>query len=778
MIFVKAVIMAGGEGRRLRPLTCTLPKPMARILGKPIMEYILDLLKKNGVMHAAVTLGYMPHVIENYFESGYKGMNLEFIKEDVPLGTAGSVKNAASDFKEPFIVISGDAVCDFDLEKIMLFHKASNAKITIVAVDAEDPREYGVIKVGEHNRVVGFIEKPSWNQAVSCLANTGVYIINPECLELIPNGKKYDFASDLFPLMLERDMPVFCYHADGYWCDVGSIEAYLKCQRDMIEGRIDVPVTPDAEGIFTADGLPDGDYGIIPPVYIGKNVEISDGAVVGPYAFIDDNCYIGPNSKVKYSSVLEKSWLASGTSVTGALICSGAALKNRASMFEKSVAGSGSVIGEDASVMPGISVWPGKLVGACASVCSDVKYGSIKAGLLGEDGIDEKNGTSLNPETCVRLGAAVGNTRNGKKTGVANDGSKTAQVMQLAVISGLAGSGSAVWNFGECFESQLNFLVNFCGLGAGLFIGGKDEKSVKICGEGGLSIPRFFEREIESGMSGRESGELSENAIKDISDMSSVKLLYNQELSKQAPYGLQGIGVSFRSENESIRNLLENITSRLGAHLSDELIFEIDSAGTHIRAQTENGIAEYEKLLALCCLNEMKNGRDIAIPYDAPDFLDSLAKSCGRKACRYLSTPADNSDSPARRLAAKQVFVRDGLFLAVKLLSVMKKRESSLDELLLELPQKYIVRKSVPISFSPTALSSLIGEETVSIKNDFEGIRLVRKSGKLLVVPEKNGEKVKILAEADSMEAANELCADIEDIIKNAEENRKSSASI
>lgn len=765
---MKAVIMAGGEGRRLRPLTCTLSKPMAKILGKPIIEYIFDLLCLNGVTHAAVTLGYMPHTVEKSYEYGYKNLNLEFIKEDEPLGTAGSVKNAAADFKEPFVVISGDAMCDFDLEKIMLFHKSSNAKITIVATDASDPREYGVIKVGEHNRVMGFVEKPSWNQAVSNLANTGVYIINPECLDLIPNGKKYDFASDLFPLMLERDMPIFCYHTDSYWCDVGSIEAYLKCQRDMFDGKIGISVHPVAEGIYTKKGLPSGDYSIVPPVYIGENTEIADGAVIGPYTVIDDNCYIGSGARVKYSVVLENSWLAAGASATGALICSGAALKNRASLFENSVVGSGSVIGEDARIMPGVHVWPGKIVGAGANVYSNVRYGSVKAGMLSENGVDEKNGTRLNPETCVRLGAAIGNTRNGKKTGIGFDGSKTAGVMQLAVMSGLAGSGSAVWNFGECFEAQLNFLVNFCGLGAGLFVSGKDEKSVRICGEGGLSIPRFFEREIENGISKGEFREISESEIKEVSDMSSVKLLYNQELSKQAPYGLQGIGVTFRSENESLKILLENCVSRLGAHESGDLIFEIDSTGTHLCAQTEKGTVEYEKLLAVCCLNEMRNGRDIAVPYDAPAFLDSLAEGCGRKAFRYLSTPADNSDSAARRLAAKQIFVRDALFLAIRLLSLMKERESTLDALILELPEKYIVKKTVPISFSPANLASLVGEETVNIKNDFEGIRLVRSSGKLLIVPERTGERVRIFAEADTMEAANELCADIEDIIEAA----------
>ncbi len=767
---MKAVIMAGGEGKRLRPLTCTLPKPMAKILGKPVIEYIFDLLHMNGVTQAAVTLGYMPHVIEKNYEYGYKNLKLNFIREDEPLGTAGSVKNAASGFEEPFIVISGDAFCDFDLEKIMLFHIASNAKITIVATDAPDPREYGVIKVGEHNRVVGFIEKPSWNQAISSLANTGVYIINPECLDLIPNGKKYDFASDLFPLMLERDMPIFCYRTDGYWCDIGNTEAYLKCQRDMFDGKINIPMNPTAGGIYTENGLPEGDYGIVPPIYIGKNVEIEDGAVIGPYTVVDDNCYIGKKAKARYSVILENCWLASGSSVTGALVCSGAALKNRASMYENSVAGSGSVIGEDARINPCVLVWPGKIVGRGANVTSDIKYGSIRAEMLGENGVDEKNGARLNPEMCAKLGLAVGNTVYGKKTGVATDGTRTANMMRLAIMSGLSGSGSAVWDFGECFEAQLNFLVNFCGLGAGLFIGAKDERTVRICGEGGLSIPRFFEREIENGISKCEFRDISENEIKEISDMSSVKLLYNQELSKQAPHGLNGIGVTFRSDSESIRIILENCAFRLGAHESEALIFEVDSSGTKLSAQTENASYDYEKLLAVCCLNEMKNGRDIAVPYDAPAFLDTLAKKCDKRVFRYLSTPADNSDSAARRLAVKQVFVRDGLFLAVKLLSVMKERECHLEELVSEIPDIYIVKKTVPIEFSPADLSAIIGEENAESKNDFEGIRLVRESGKLLIIPERGGEKVRISAEANTMEAAEELCASVEDIIENASE--------
>lgn len=766
---MKAVIMAGGEGSRLRPLTCTLPKPMAKILGKPIIEYIFDSLISGGVTQAAVTLGYLPHVIENAYESGYKNLKLDFIREDEPLGTAGGVRNAAADFDEPFVVISGDALCDFNIEKIMTYHKASGAMITVVAKNTKDPREYGIVKVGEENRVVGFVEKPSWTQAVSNLANTGVYIVNPECLKLIPKGKKYDFAADLFPLMLERDMPIYCYHTDDYWCDVGNIEAYLKCQRDAFDGKIRPSVNAVASGVYAKNKLPEGDYSIVPPVYIGYDVEISDGAVIGPYAVVDDSCYIGANAKVRYCAVLENSSLAAGASVTGALVCSGSALKKSAEMFENSVVGSGSVIGENASIKPNVLVWPGKLISSGASVSSNVKYGSVRAEFLGENGVDSRN-SRLDSVDCVRLGSAIGSAMKGRKVGVASDGSRCAEVMKLAVVSGLAGTGVSVWDFGECFEAQLKFLVNYCGLEGGVFVCGANGRAVKICGEGGLSVPRYLEREIEMRLQKNEFRETDDGEIKEICDMPSVRPLYARELEKQAPYGLHGIGVTVKSSNESIRAVLSGCLSRLGAVENSGLVLNIDSSGTHLSAEMPNGKVEYEKLLAVCCLHEMKNGRNVAVPYDAPGFLDSLAESCGKTVLRYLSVPADNSDLAARRLAVKQIFVRDALFLAVKLLSVMKEREISLDELLTELPRKYIVKKTIAIGFSPVYLASLAGDGAEVKRNGFEGVRLIKSNGRLLIIPERNGDRVRILAEADTMEAADELCADIEEILNSATE--------
>ncbi len=767
---MKAVIMAGGEGTRLRPLTCTAPKPMARLFGRPIIEYILDLLYQNGTDEAAITLGYMPDIIEKHFENGYKGMKLAFMREEEPLGTAGSVKNAAEGYSEPFVVVSGDAMCDFELEKIMLFHKSSGAAVTIVACEAADPREYGVIKVAEDNRVLGFIEKPSWAQATSRLINTGVYVVNPECLNLIPPKKSFDFAKDLFPTMMQNNMPIFCYKEEGYWCDIGNIDAYLECHNDVFDGKINILPRSATKGVYIKDELPQGNYSVVPPVYIGGDTEIAKGAIIGPYAVIDDGVYIGANSRIRNSVVLENSSITSDTSLTGALVCAGVSLKKGAAMFEGSVAGSGSVIGTNACIKPGVLVWPGKIIGAGASVNSNVKYGSVRADILDDSGVSEASGADLTIETCVKLGAAVGSTRQGKKAGVAFDGSNSACAMHTAVTAGLMSAGSRVWNFSACFEAQLNFFINFCGLGTGLFVVGGEDKAIKICGESGLSIPRGFERDIESRMAKCEFRSAEENEIRLSSDMSAVKTLYKQEVIRQAPCGLGGAGCTVTSDNETIQSLMRDILVKLNYNEKRTPLFHINNAGTSAYAVLESGErVDFERLLSLCCYNEIKNGRDVAVPYDAPQFLDALAESYGRQVYRYLSSPADNSDGNARMLAAKQPFVRDALFMTVKLLSIMNERDLELEALLDELPQCYIVKKILPFSLQPSSLSEIVGEEKINITNNREGISIARDGGHLLIIPERSGERIRVFAQAQSMEAAGELCDSIEELIAAAE---------
>ena len=197
---MKAVIMAGGEGTRLRPLTCNRPKPMVPIVNKPVMEHIIELLKKYELADVAVTLQYLPDMIKDYFGDGKEfGINLRYYVEDKPMGTAGSVKNAEEFLDDTFIVISGDALTDIDLKKAIDFHFSKGSIATLVLKKVDIPLEYGVVVTDENGRITRFLEKPSWGEVFSDTVNTGIYILSPEVLGYFNKNEMFDFSKDLFP---------------------------------------------------------------------------------------------------------------------------------------------------------------------------------------------------------------------------------------------------------------------------------------------------------------------------------------------------------------------------------------------------------------------------------------------------------------------------------------------------------------------------------------------------------------------------------------------------
>ena len=240
---MKAVIMAGGKGTRLRPLTSHLPKPMVPLLDRPCMEYIIDLLKRHGITEIAVTVQYLPQVIRSHFGDGSEyGVSLHYFEEIMPLGTAGSVKNAEAFLDETFLVISGDALTDFDLSQAIAYHREKQALGTLVLTRVEVPLEYGVVMTQEDGRIIRFLEKPSWSEVFSDTVNTGIYVLEPEMLSFFEPEQTFDFSKDLFPLVMKRDLPLYGYVADGYWSDIGNLTQYRETQFDMLNGHVEVDI--------------------------------------------------------------------------------------------------------------------------------------------------------------------------------------------------------------------------------------------------------------------------------------------------------------------------------------------------------------------------------------------------------------------------------------------------------------------------------------------------------------------------------------------------------
>ena len=770
---MKAVIMAGGEGSRMRPLTCDVPKPMLRLCGKPALEYIFDLLYKNDCNEAVLTLRYLSDEIKEYVEriqaeGKYGGMKISFVEETECLGTAGSVKAAAANFKEPFLVISGDAVCDFNLKNFSELHNTSNNEVSILLTKVNDPREYGLVTLTSLGKVNSFIEKPGWSRAVSEFANTGIYYINHSVLSYIPENTEYDFSKDLFPSMMKKGKIIGGFNIDGYWCDIGDFASYIKCQTDLILKRAKSNLNISESYVCTNDGkIPGGRYRIIPPVFIGDHVTIGDGSVIGPGSVIDNGCVIGSNVHVKTSIVLENSKVESNARITGGIVASGSTIKNGSVLFDGAVLGSSSVLGDRSTILQNVLVWPKKIIPPAVRVYENIVVQPPERDLFDDIGVCGSADAELVPEVCAKLGKACASLKTGIKIGVSTDGTRTAKVLKMAIQSGAMASGAYIWDFGESFMSQLPFFTSFCGLDMGIFIKTMGDPhgnnaSLTFCGPDGLPLPRFKERNIENRVLKSDFRRSEINKGRDISNITSIRMIYNQELCRNAKNTLEGMAVSVDSENPEISRILRECLDRVGCTYSDNLTVNINADGTEL-TMTERNYAPVLQptLLAICCNHDFRESRDVALPANAPEIIDDIAKMYSRRVLRYFESSSDGTDETARRLAACQPWSKDALFMCFKILSIMHDRNKSLHELVDEIPKFYISDKEMPLYFSPVKLKDIFKEDLRKTAFASEGVTVSGKGAKALLTPSKKGNRIKILVEADNMETAEEFSADI-----------------
>ncbi len=282
--------MAGGEGTRLRPLTSNQPKPMVPIVGKPCMEHILELLRAHGLNDVIVTLAFMPQAIRSYFGTGESlGMSIEYSVEELPLGTAGSVRLASDALDDTFLVISGDALCDVDLGALIDFHREKGAAVTIGLKSVDNPLEFGIVVTDEEGRVERFLEKPSWGQVFSDTINTGIYVLEPEVLKHIPSDRPHDFSKELFPLLLEMGRPIYGFVLDGYWQDIGNLDQYRQANFDALDERVRLEIDGIRlrGNVWLGEGAEIDDVEQLEgPAYVGNYCRIARDATVGPYSVL------------------------------------------------------------------------------------------------------------------------------------------------------------------------------------------------------------------------------------------------------------------------------------------------------------------------------------------------------------------------------------------------------------------------------------------------------------------------------------------------------------
>jgi len=447
---MKAVVMAGGFGTRIQPLTNSRPKPMLPVVNRPMMENTMLTLRDLGIKDFIVLLYFKPEVIQEYFGDGSDfGMNITYVIPDDDYGTAGAVKLAQEHIgDENFIIISGDLVTDFDFQKIFDYHEEKQSKLTITLTSVENPLEFGVVIANDDGKIEKFLEKPSWGEVFSDTINTGIYIIEPEILEYIPKGDNFDFAKDLFPLLMREGVELMAGNATGYWRDVGNPDSYREVHEDIMSDRVSFNMPgnmtkyPDGELYSLEPYRLDSSVEIIGKVVLGKNVTIGKRTKL-KNVVIGDNVSIGEDSKISNSIIWESIDIAKGCKIDMGVICNNNTIEKNCKMTAGVIVAEWCEIGELVTVEKDITIWPNKKIESASIVSSNVILGSRYKNSIFENGmVVGKSNVELSCEMSTKLAEAFGaQLPVGSTILVGRDDHKGSRMLKRAFVGGMLAAG-------------------------------------------------------------------------------------------------------------------------------------------------------------------------------------------------------------------------------------------------------------------------------------------------------------------------------------------------
>ncbi len=439
--------MAGGEGTRLRPLTSNAPKPMLPLVNEPMMEHIVRLLQQHGFDEIVVTVAFMANHIRTYFGDGSDfGVRMVYATEETPLGTAGSVRNAMDELDERFLVISGDVLTDIDLSAIVKSHDENRALATIGLVRVENPLEFGIVITRDDGSIERFLEKPSWGQVFSDTINAGIFVLEPEIFDHIPADRSVDFSSEVFPALLEQELPIFGAIGEGYWEDVGTLEAYLRVHKDILDSRVrvEIPGFEIGDGVHMGEGAEvHPDARVVGPAVIGENCRIEAGVRLGPYTVLGTNVRVRANTDLERVVVHDNSYLGEGVRLRGTTVGRSCDLRGGVRGEEGVVLGDECFVGEHAVLASGVKVYPFKTVEAGAVINSSIVWESRGSrSLFGRVGVAGLANVDVTPELATRVAMAYATSLKKNSTVITSrDSSRSARMLKRAMMAGLNASG-------------------------------------------------------------------------------------------------------------------------------------------------------------------------------------------------------------------------------------------------------------------------------------------------------------------------------------------------
>lgn len=777
---MKAIIMAGGEGTRLRPLTCNVPKPMMRLIDRPVMEYSLELLVRHGVTEAAATLGYLPERISDHFGDGEKfGIKLNYYIERTPLGTAGGVKQAEEFLDETFCVLSGDGVTDCDLTKALNFHREKGAKATIVLAHAADPMAYGLVMTAPDGRITRFLEKPAWGEVVSDLVNTGIYILEPEILSLV-DKTPCDFGRDIFPLMAGMGC-LYGYATDGYWCDIGDIASYMAVTRDAFDGKIDLEGLKGLSGIhIDPSANVDTTAELIAPCWIGPGCTIDKNARIGPYTVAGENTVIGDFAGAKRSIMWSGAALGEGAQARGCVLALDAKMNACARAFEGCVLGAGAVMGVDSELAPGVSLWPGKSLPSAVLCNSNIIWGAQNSASRFHEGAIFVS----SPDEALRAAEACAVCLQPREVLLGRAPSTVAGAIWHSVAASLMAHSASVIDAGVCTEPQLRYAMSLMKADAAMLaasdriiplnksachLSDREQRTVNAL-IARQDFPRPFSG-ITHPVTASGRSEHAYTAMLAAAFTADASLCppvavhsSNQYLLSLAESAFTRAGVMARCEWEE--ELMELGPGEIGVWLDDE--------GSHAQFAHEGGMltaAQNELLMAWTAL-EAGETQLCAGPRSTRG-LNELADRYAALMTRLPGTHAPSEQALVEKSLLQFRLHTDGLYFAISALSALTCASLTLPCWLSTMPRMHRSERTLPL---PDAKRGAVLRTLMEQESAFEaenGLNIDRKNAFAWICPDDEKPECRIITESMSMETANELCDFCENALRRAAEEHE-----
>ncbi|MDO4549221.1 MAG: sugar phosphate nucleotidyltransferase [Clostridia bacterium] len=762
---MKAVIMAGGEGSRLRPMTCAHPKPMVPVADKPVMAYALELLARHGVTGAAVTVMYMPNSIIDYFgDGGDYGVKLTYFTETTPLGTAGSVKRAASVLDETFVVLSGDGITDCDITAALEFHREKGAIATMVLKKVSSPLEYGVVLTDQNGRVERFIEKPGWGEACSDSVNTGIYILEPRVLEKIPENRPWDFGRDLFPALVREGSCVYGFLMDGYWCDIGDNAAYLKANFDLLDGKMEVSGLKPGVVARMPGSVIDKSAILEAPCYIAPGARVEAGARIGAYSVIGRGSVIGRDSSVKRSVVWPGVKVGERNSLRGATLLSGATTRDDVSAFEESVIGDGAVIGEGVTIMSSTRVWPHKFIEDGERVDRNVVWGNgLSRSLV--DGVF----TLDSPARAVCDAQGYASALKFEKIVVARDASITSNAFHRAVIAGLMAQGAQVVD-AQAQPLCVALYAQKLARAAGALYVARD--CLIPFGEMGARLSRGECRLVKAALAREDYPTPFSAVTKPPITMSACDQGYmSQVLDAVSGSDMSRVRVAIFCRNDMVLSLAERVLRQSGASVRaeweeemmvpgpGEICVWLDERGQRADFADEHGMLTQPERTLLLCWAAVESGEgELILPRGTTRAVEELAERYG-VTIRHTSC----DDGAFQRELAQEHGVQlalhfDGIESATVVLARLAYANTTMRDALKTFSPLY--RRARSVQMEPRDKGKLVNrlKEAIPDADVEDGVLIERDGGWAFINPCGDKRECLVTSEAATAEFARELC--------------------